>query len=500
MKISNLIKGAVAVGVVANLAFGATAATAATTYTSTLMTGTILDDDVLAPPAFFNGKIITITSDNHWIYATDPASGTTVDLLSTVNGGVNQRYEIAYTYNYDNYFTDTQFDGKAWFWAFDMDEENYDFLYTDGTLAGTGVVELDRDDYIQEEMAANADGVYFWNEDDAGGNLYWFNGTTVTELNVTDGASNSYPFAIRNFQGKISFLVANTDDGETIQGYVSSNSSWTEVGTIPNMDPTGGNWSYEYLYFAGQDASNAYVVLDDNNNEYSLWHTSAYNTLYTVLVDNDLYDSYGNFFNGKYYFPGLSEDPSQPNDYHTLARTNGTTVEAVHGADLSYPEGFTVAGNKMYFAAYDENDDVWSLYSLDTSDNLDIVAENWSYDSYDWAVGAGANGAFFFQACDAEHGCELWVDDAEGTRLAADLTVGTDSSYPYYFSTDGDLVCFSADVDGDGSVANQADLYCVETEMLASTGVDANGIGAAAALLLIAGAGTAIVARRRARA
>jgi hypothetical protein len=154
----------------------------------------------------------------------------------------------------------------------------------------------------------------------------------------------------------------------------------------------------------------------------------------------------------------------------------------------------------MYFAAYDENDDVWSLYSLDTSDNLDIVAENWSYDSYDWAVGAGANGAFFFQACDAEHGCELWVDDAEGTRLAADLTVGTDSSYPYYFSTDGDLVCFSADVDGDGSVANQADLYCVETEMLASTGVDANGIGAAAALLLIAGAGTAIVARRRARA
>jgi LPXTG-motif cell wall-anchored protein len=49
---------------------------------------------------------------------------------------------------------------------------------------------------------------------------------------------------------------------------------------------------------------------------------------------------------------------------------------------------------------------------------------------------------------------------------------------------------------GDASVEDQADLYCVEAG-LADTGVDANGIGAAAALLLIAGAGTAVVARRR---
>jgi ELWxxDGT repeat protein len=501
MKITKLLKGAIAVGVVANLALGATAATAATTYTSTLMTGTILDDDVNAPLAFFNGKIISMTDDSSWIFATDPASGTTVDLLSTLNSGY-QRYDILYTYGLDKYFTNTQFNGKAWFFVYDYDEGNYDFLYTDATVAGTGVVELDLDSYSYwtQEIAANADGVYFWNQDNLGKeDLYWFNGTTVTELNVTDVSTDSYPFAIRNFQGKISFLVANYDDGETIQGYVSSNSSWTEVGVIPNMDPNN-NWEYDTLYFGRQDSSNAYVVLENNSNEYSLWRTTAYNTLYTVLVDDDIYDSDGVFFNGKYYFAGLSTDPSQPNDYHTLARTNGTTAEAVHGGDLSYPEGFTVVGNKLYFAAYDEDDNNWSLYSLDTADNLDMVAENWSYDGYDWAVGAGANGAFFFQACDDTHGCELWVDDAEGTRLAVDLSVGADSSFPYYFSTDGDLVCFSADVDDDGSVLNQDDVYCVETEMLASTGVDANGIGGAAALLLIAGAGTAIVARRRARA
>jgi len=499
MKISELIKGAIAVSVVANLALGATAATAATTYTSTLMTGTTLIDDVSAPPAFFNGKIITMTDSNEALYATDPSTGSTVDLLSSVNSSVDRYYLLEYSYGLVKYFTNTQFNGKAWLFVSDYLESNYDLLYTDGTVAGTGVVEVDLDSYWEEEIAANADGLYFWNQDVAGDNLYWFNGTTVTELNVTDGASNSYPFAIRNFQGKISFLVANTDDGETIQGYVSSNAEWVEVGTIPNMDPFGAYWNYDHLYFDGQDASNAYVALYDNNNEYSLWRTPAYNTLYTVLVDDDLSDYDGVFFNGKYYFSGLSNDPSQPNNYYTLARTNGTTVEAVHGADLSYPEGFTVAGNKLYFGAYDENDDVWSIYSLDTSDNLEIVADDWDYDDYDWAVGAGANGAFFFQACDDAHGCELWVDDAEGTRLAVDLSVGTDDSYPYYFSTDGDLVCFSANVVGGASVEDQADLYCVEAG-LADTGVDANGIGAAAALLLISGAGTAIVARRRARA
>jgi ELWxxDGT repeat protein len=235
------------------------------------------------------------------------------------------------------------------------------------------------------------------------------------------------------------------------------------------------------------------VALDFNFG-YSLWHTTAYNTLYTVFVDDDLDDGDGVFFNGRFYFSGLSFD--QPNGYPTLSRTDGTTFEAVHGGDLSHPDGFTVAGNKLYFGAYDETDTIWSLYSLDSSDNLELVAEDWSYDEYDWAVGAGANGAFFFQACDVAHGCELWVDDAEGTRLAADLTVGTDSSYPYYLSTDGDLVCFGASVVGDASVEDQADLYCVEAG-LADTGVDANGIGAAAALLLIAGVGTAVVARRR---
>lgn len=494
MKLRNILKGAIAVGVVANLALGATAANAATTYTATLMTGTTLNNDVSAPPAFFNGKIVTVTDSTDSFYATDPSTSVTVDLLSSLNSGANVgRYSLAYTYGLENYFTNTQFDGKAWLWVADSTDNNYDLLYTDATLAGTGVVDIDRPDFWGSEIAANEDGVYFWNMASGNQDLYWFNGTTTTEMNVTDSYSGSYPYAIRNFQGKISFLVANYTDGETIQGYVSSNGSWTEVGALPNMDPNV-NFDYYYLYFGGQNESVAYLGLEDNNNEDSLWKTSAYNTLYTVHVDDELDDSEGVFFNGKYYFSGLWN--SQPYEYDTLARTNGTTAEAVHGADLSYPEGFAVVGNKLYFAAYDETDTTWSLYSLDTADNLDMVAEDWSYDGYDWAVGAGANGAFFFQACDDDHGCELWVDDAEGTRLAVDISAGTDDSNPYNFSTDGNLVCFGAYVDGDGSVTEQEDLYCVEPG-LADTGVDANSIGTAAALMLIAGVGTAVIARRR---
>jgi ELWxxDGT repeat protein len=498
MKTSKVLKAAIAVGVVANLALGATAANATTTYSAPLMSGTTLNDNVAAPVAFYNGKIITMTGDTVSLFATDPSSASTVDLLSTVNSGANAgRYALEYNYGLDKPFTDTQFNGKAWLFVDDSLENNWDLFYTDGTLAGSGVAELDLRDYWEQEIAANADGVYFWNEDNLGHeDLYWFNGTTVALLGVTDASRSSYPFAIRNFQGKISFLVANYADAETIQGYVLGNASSTQVGVIPNMDPNN-NWDWDYLNFSGQNASAAYLGLSENNNEYSLWRTTAYNAPYTVLVDNDIYGSEGVFFNGKYYFSGLSTDPSQPNGHSTLARTDGTTVEAVHGADLSYPEGFTVVGNKMYFAAYEETYNIRSLYSLDTAYNLDIVAEDWEFDGYDWAVGAGANGAFFFEAIDAEHGSELWVDDAEGTRLALDLNVGTANGYPHNFSTDGNLVCFSATVIGDASVALQDDLYCVETAMLASTGVDASGIGAAAALMLIAGVGTAVVARRR---
>ena len=467
-----------------NLVFGATIANAATTYTPELVYAGY-ETDLAAPPALFNDKVITMTYDTgagfYQLFATDRSTNTTVRL----DEDLAPRYAVGdVEYGINAPFTSIQFDGKFWTWVDDLVEFNYDLMYSDGTVAGTGVVEVDSNNYDIVNMAGTTDGIYFSNTDD----LFFFDGTIATDMDVTDGFDQSYPFAVRVFQDKVSFLSYNWDDEDVIQ-YTAVGGVKSAVGEVVSMY-SDCLWPGR-LYYEQQDANNAYHrISDECVEENELWWTNDPDTLYTS-VTTEIGGGDNAFFNGGWYFEGDFND----NNYLGLAKAVGSTITATH--EVTYPEGFVVVGDFMYFSAY--NDEAYShynLYKLGTDGVIHLVFEDWE-GSFDWPVGAGIDGAFFFNNIDDTNGEELWVDDAEGTRLASDIIPGTDGSAPYYLSVVGDEVCFGA-YTADNS--NDRSLFCAavssNVDSLPNTGVDANGIGAAGVLTLLVGGGLAIVGRR----
>lgn len=484
------ITAAVATVAATNLMFGASLANAATTYTPEVA-ATNLVGDMTAPPALFNGKVLTLTWDSsgsesqYNLYATDRAADSTVQLDTTLD--TNGRWDIwDDEYGMNAPFTSVQFDGKFWMWASDHAEDNYDLFYSDGTTAGTGIVEVDMDDYWTAEMVSTSDGIYFWNQVSGVPDLYYFNGTTATAMVVTDGGPNSEPIQLRDFQGKLSFLSFNDSDGNVKQ-YTAVNGVEMLVGTVTGM--YNGCFGADDLNWGGTDSNNAYTVTSNYcAEENELWWTNDPDTLYTSL-GTEVAGVDGAFFNGGWYYEGDADD----NNYLGLAKAVGSTLTATH--EVTYPDGFTVSGDYLYFAAYnDTNYTHWNLYKMGTDGVIHIVITDWD-GSYDWPVGAGQNGTLFFNNVDDTNGHELWVDDADGARLVKAIMDGDFDSEPYYFANVGEETCF-------GAYTNSSDdfrsLYCLGAgeSTLAKTGVDVSPIGTAGILTLILGGGLAIVGRR----
>ncbi|MEN9741026.1 MAG: hypothetical protein RLZ72_1292 [Actinomycetota bacterium] len=477
--------GAVAAVALVNLAFGATAANAVTTYSVDLASGTAYTSDNITPPAFFNDTVISLDND-YDLYATDRYTNETVKLTAALDE--DGRYSIDdYVYGLQHSFTGVQFDGKFWLWAYDGEEDNYDLLYSDGTVAGTGVVELDLEYYFVNDTAGASDGIYFKYYDEGGfWDAYYFDGTTVTDLNLTDGHAYSYPTAFRNIGGAMSFLVANFND-EVVTQYTALNGVPTAVGPVPDM--------YDYFFdvpslkYDMQDDSVAYLTAFDGDGP-RLWSTDSATTFYSLVsgAEYNVSDSRGVLFNGALYFKGMYNSDGVA----TLGKAVGGTAVSI--GDVLEPEGFAVVDGYLYFGAYDATHTDFNLYKLDADDVISIVVEQWDAD-YDWAVGAGVNGAFFFGNTDSTNGRELWVDDANGTRMISDLIPGDGSGYPYYFAPVGDEVCFSANSEN----SEIQDLYCVKADpatSLASTGLDSQLIGGPAVVALLAGGGLAVLSRR----
>jgi ELWxxDGT repeat protein len=480
----SFITGAIAAVASTNLVFGATVVNAAATYTPEIVYSAY-ETDLDAPPALFNGKVMTTTYDGssgtYNLFATDRSTNTTVQL----DADIASRYAIGdVEYGISAPFTSIQFDGKFWTWVDDNDEFNYDLLYSDGTVAGTGVVEVDANNYNILHMAGTTDGIYFSNTDD----LFFFDGTTATDMNVTDGFDESYPFAVRVFQDKVSFLAYNWDNEDVIQ-YTAEAGVETEVGEVVSMY---SDCLYPgRLFYEKQDANNAYLVnFDECAEENELWWTNDPDTLYTSLGTEIGGGGDNAFFNGGWYFEGDFSD----NNYLGLAKAVGSTITATH--EVTYPEGFVVVGDFLYFGAYnDENYSHYNLYKMGTDNVIHTVVADWNGD-FDWPVGVGTGDALFFSNLDDVNGEELWVDDADGARLVSDIVPGSDDSNPHYLSVVGEEVCFGA-YTADNS--NDRSLFCVGgAAALAETGVDANTIGAVGVVTLLVGGGLAVV-RRRAR-
>lgn len=479
-----LMRGAIAAFAAINLVFGTSIATAATTYTVEHVAPSN-GNAIMAPFGYFGGKVITARGrDGVYLEATDRTNNSTVTITAEIAD--EGRYSIYEVPSYPTEVTSVEFDGRFWMSVFDDVEDNYDLLYSDGTIAGTGIVEIDKGSPTTDQTLATEGGIYFVADDLTTSNddLFFFDGTSVTDLNVTDEDISSFPFMLREFQGKVSFLVLNDGDG-TVEQFTAIGATETFVGVVDDM--YSGCFGDSSLKGRGTDESNAYAVVWDECDESDyLWWTDDPDTEYSFLTDETGGIS-GAFFNGAWYFSGLTNADGR----YGLVKAEGDSLTVDHS--VIYPGGFVVFGDYLYFDAMDENNEISGLYKLGVDGAITAVVEDWNANREGGAVGAGINGAFFFQNTDADGDAELWVHDADGTRLASDILDG-DDSMPDNFATLGSDVCFGAYA---SSEVDAWDLYCVSGDAaLAETGANVDGIATGAVFALLIGSGLAVVGRR----
>ena len=433
-----------------------------------------LTDNVANDPAEFNGKVVTVDNSNQHLFVTDPTDNSTVDVaagLMYVNDG-GPTYEAWLNWNTDltGSLTSIKYDGKFWLWVYtevNGSYDGYDLLYSDGTAAGTGIIDMQDqngdyidDPYYQETVGIDVDGVgsgiYFvqdeYNINWQNSDLYFWDGTTTAgvgeavDMNIDPTHTyESQVYALRNFDGHITFIEENLDSMQ-IEQYYAIDGVETKVGNIvtPAGDNPNNGWTWtEELYWGGQTDTTAYVQVNwadyGSGGDTYILSTTGYNTLYTVRPGTvgDVNTGDAIIYNGAYYYTSGSGD---------LTKLVGTNQFAVN-TDINYPNSYALANGKLYFYGYTSYD-LSGIYAIDSSDDMSTIVGDWNYDGFGDHVGAGADGAFYFQACDDRHACELWVNDADGTRLADDINIDwatwDSDSYPYYFATVAGNVFFSA--------------------------------------------------------
>ncbi len=305
---------------------------------------------------------------------------------------------------------------------------------------------------------------------DFGGELWEYDGTTVTNVgdinegsgnsNIANGVSGGSHFAIVN--GNMYFEADDGVNGDEL--YKFDGTSVTRI----DLNPGSGNGNPDFLsvinsklYFQGYDGTITTLreydgtnlnTIDMGEGQRSPRHMTELNgkvVFTTVFNDNsrrwELYEydgttasrvpTHGKTESGDpYYITALGDKIYFTADDGINGRelwsSDGTTTELV--AD-QYPgidatEGYNMVsfGDKLLYFGYTAEDDV--IYVYDGS-SFEVF-------NYSGSEGDGFfeyNGALYFQGCSDEFGCELYTYNGSTITLVEDINEGTNSSYPGEF-------------------------------------------------------------------
>lgn len=280
-----------------------------------------------------------------------------------------------------------------------------------------------------ESIAFNSE-LYFRIYDSTRGSELWkSNGTdagTVMLKNISAGANSGT--VDPHFTVAGSFLYFVGADGRLWK------SDGTSLGTIPVKEINSfAGWSgiYQIQALGGEVYFNAH----DGLHGQELWHsngtevgTAMVADINTTVTDNA--DSY-NFvtMGGIHYF--TADDGTGFDEQ--LWRSDGTNAGTYRVKDIE-PDGQPmVAGNLLYFAAYDAATGYELWKSDGTEAGTGVLKDINPGAQYSDVYGLTAVGSmFYFVANDNSNGAELWKTDgtATGTVLVKDINPGTGSSYP----------------------------------------------------------------------
>jgi len=265
--------------------------------------------------------------------------------------------------------------------------------------------------------------LYFWGEDEAGGEEIWrTNGLDTTRVTSVCAADCDGVEGIPFTYGSYVYFRGDTPSTGT-ELYRTNGTTTTLVkdlvpgsgGSSPgNFTIYGGK-----LYFTVFTASGMEMGRTDG--------TSAGTELFDLVPGGSVFVGEFTPFAGRLFFSANS---------HLWSLTSSEAPAQFYAPNSSGDSGvesLTVVGDKMFFSATDgvDNQELW----MTTGDPTDPDATNLVYDIYPLSssrpTGLTAFGSrVYFSAFDGTSGYELWSSNGTATSRVADINAGSGSSNP----------------------------------------------------------------------
>lgn len=312
-------------------------------------------------------------------------------------------------------------DGTVFFTAEGVDNERR-LWRSDGTEAGTELVEnvAEGGPLSPQSITAVGDQLFFSARSPSKGYELWKCETpdSVPEVvkDISPGSDSSSPESLTAVNGTLYFTAG---DQYNYNWDYRNRELWksdgTEMGTLQVTDIAPGSAT-----------SDPYGITEFNGELYFRARSSGYN-----------------------YEPWKADGMG---NYSLLKEVNPST--SYYGG-ASYPYGFTVAGNLLFFQANDGTNGTELWASDGTSNGTNLVADILpGSNSSDPSYFASFNGQLYFAARDGEmnHGRELWRSDGteSGTVMVKDIWEGhneggyANQSYPEQLTVFGNQLLFNA--------------------------------------------------------
>ncbi|BBK38542.1 hypothetical protein STAQ_36200 [Allostella sp. ATCC 35155] len=322
-------------------------------------------------------------------------------------------------------------------WFFGISDDRYVLWQTDGSAAGTLVVDslAATDGQGGSGLAAAGDALWFAASDGSHGSELWIArpGETAAAmvLDLVEGGDGSMPFA-----------VGETTNGDLlfVAGAAGERALWRSDGTAAGTERLTGDgvtvpdqrgaWLDGRFHFTAEDA--------DGGGE--LWSTDG-TPEGTALAADILAGESGSqpgppiAFGDAIYFAATGDAAGRE-----LWRFDGETASRVadllEGGSSSDPSFFVAFDDALYFVAIDLDlgRGLWRSDGTEAGTRLitPVGPNPLDADPRDLVV---VNDRILFVATDSEHGRELWVSDgtADGTALLVDQR-GAASSAPNYLA------------------------------------------------------------------
>ena len=255
--------------------------------------------------------------------------------------------------------------------------------------------------------------LYFQAADDpitAGAELWYYDGSTGSLIDVNSGSGSSYPDYPTEYNGELYFQATSTGDKLDGELWRYDGSSAPQV-AAELVSGSGGGRPTNLVVYAG----NLYFRANDGNG-WELWRyngstASPMRDFAPAAPDLELPVSSMAVYNGSLYFCAYNTDGSTGFE---LWRYDGSGVTLI-GINDGTGNGLTFP---TYFAEYD--------------------------------------GALFFNGDDGTTGFELWRYDGTTLSQAADINSGASSSSPAHLEVWNDKLYFQAD---DGSSGAELWVY-----------------------------------------